>query len=122
MNDAQNPGKTQKLAVGGMTCVNCEILVERRLKALPGVNRVRVDHAHGFAEIEHHGDLDLGALQRAVAEDGYTVAAWDENAQAPTAKNIPRDYAEIAGVFVALFGIMFALQHFGLMPRGLAAS
>jgi len=122
MIESKNPLKTQKLAVGGMTCVNCEILVERRLQEVPGVERVRVDHARGYAEIDHQGDLDIATLQRAIKEDGYTAASWDERATAAARKNTPRDYAEIAGVFAVLLAIVLALQHFGLMPRGFAVS
>jgi sulfite exporter TauE/SafE/copper chaperone CopZ len=113
---------TQKFAVRGMTCANCEFLVERKLKEMPGVEQVRVDFARGYAEIDHQGALDIAALQRAVAEDGYFVEPWDENATAATRRNTPRDYAEIVGVFAILVGVIFALQHFGLMPRGFAVS
>src|SRR4030095_3202740 len=122
MIESQNPLRTQKLAVGGMTCVNCEILVERRFNAIPGVERVSVNHARGYAEVEHSGELDVAALQRAVADDGYLVAPWDERASAPAGKNTSRDYAEIAGAFAVLIGIVFALQYFDLVPRGLAMS
>ena len=57
MYDSSNSVTTQKVAIGGMTCANCEILVERRLKDSPGVERVRVDHARGLAEIEHRGRI-----------------------------------------------------------------
>ena len=115
-----NPFTTQKVAVGGMTCVNCEVLVQRRLKAVAGVEAVRADHRRGFAEIDHRAELDMAALQRAVEEDGYRVSPWDESQAAQ--HNSPRDYAEIAGLFIVFGGLAFALQHFGLMPRGLALS
>lgn len=111
--------QTTRLAVRGMTCVNCELLVERQLKSVPGVDGVRVDHAKGFADVRHATPLDMAALQRAVEEDGYQLAPWDA---AAAKKQKARDYAEIAGVFVILIGIIFALQHFGLMPRGFALS
>ncbi|MGH6771470.1 MAG: sulfite exporter TauE/SafE family protein [Xanthobacteraceae bacterium] len=112
---------TQKLAIGGMTCVNCEFLVTRRLKEAPGVADARVNYAEGYAEIDHRGDLDLTALDRTLAEDGYSVRAWDARASRP-AKKTARDYAEIAGILVILVGVALALQHFGLMPRGFAVS
>jgi sulfite exporter TauE/SafE/copper chaperone CopZ len=115
-----NPLTTQKVAVGGMTCVNCEILVQHRLKTVPGVEGVRADHGRGFAEIDYRGELDTAALQRAVEQDGYRLAPWDETRGAQ--RNSPRDYAEIAGLFIVLGGLAFALAHFGLMPRGFAFS
>ncbi len=121
MVGSSNSLTTQKVAVGGMTCVNCEILVERRFKGVPGVQRVRVDRARGLAAIEHRGQLDVAALQRVVEEDGYRVSLWDESAS-ENRKTTTRDYAEIAGLFVVIVGVVFALQHFGLVPRGLALS
>ena len=121
MIESQNSLKTQKLAVGGMTCVNCEVLVERRFKAIPGVERVRVNLARGYVEIDHHGDLAIDTLQHAIEEDGYAVSPWDERAAAAR-ENTPKDYAEIMGMFAVLIGVVFAIQHFGLMPRGLAVS
>jgi sulfite exporter TauE/SafE/copper chaperone CopZ len=121
MSDSSNSLTTHKVAIGGMTCVNCEVLVERRLKNIPGVEHVRVDHARGLAEIEHRGLLDVAALQRAVEDDGYRVSPWDD-AAAGNRVSSGRDYAEIAGLFVVLIGVVFALQHFGLVPRGVASS
>ena len=115
-----NPLTTHEVAVGGMSCVNCEILVQHRLRTVPGVEGVRADHKRGFAEVDCRGELDTAALQRAVEEDGYRVAPWDETRGAQ--RNSPRDYAEIAGLFVALGGLAFALAHFSLMPRGFAFS
>jgi sulfite exporter TauE/SafE/copper chaperone CopZ len=120
IND-QRPLQTLKLAIGGMTCVNCEILVGSRLRAVPGVEGVRVRHAEGSAEIDYRGNLDLAALQRAVAEDGYSVSPWDAHFSGRRG-NSARDYAEITGILAILVGIVFALQHFGLMPRGFAVS
>jgi sulfite exporter TauE/SafE/copper chaperone CopZ len=121
MVETPKPLAKQKVAVGGMTCANCEVLVERRLRSLPGIERVRIDHTRGLAEIEHRGPLDLATLQRAVEEDGYRVSPWDDSA-AETRVTAGRDYAEIAGLFVVLIGAVFALQHLGFMPRGFSLS
>ena len=122
MTDDQRLLQTQKLAVGGMTCANCKIFVERKLKEIPGIERVRVDRARGYAEVDHQGDLDIAKLQLAVAEEGYFVEPWDERAAVAARENTPSDFAEIAGVFAVIVGGMFALMHFGLMPRGFAVS
>jgi uncharacterized protein len=121
MNSDQTSMRTQKLTVRGMTCVNCETLVAHRLRAVPGVEAVRVNHAEGTAEIAYRGDLDLAALQRALADDGYGLNVWDA-LSAMARRNTARDYAEITGILVILVGLVFALQHFGLMPRGFAVS
>ncbi|MBX9775038.1 MAG: sulfite exporter TauE/SafE family protein [Xanthobacteraceae bacterium] len=121
MSDSSNPVTTQKVAIGGMTCANCEVIVERKLKRIPGVEGVRADHARGLAAIEHRGPLDVAALQRAVEDDGYRISPWDD-AAVENRLTSGRDYAEIAGLFVVLVGVVFALHHFGLVPRGVASS
>src|SRR5262245_41589454 len=121
MIEAQHPPKTLGLAISGMNCVNCEELIERKFRDIAGVRRVSIDRARGYAEVEHTGDLDVATLQRAVAEDGYVVSPWSESAGAPK-RHSARDVAEIAGAFAVLIGIIFALQYFDLLPRGLAVS
>src|SRR5262245_51208207 len=121
MPQSQPPLKTLALAIGGMSCSNCEVLVERRFRALPGIKCVKVNHVRGYAEVEHAGELDVSTLQRAVADDGYVVSLWDGRAPAPP-RAAARDYVQIAGIFAVLIGILFGLQYFDLLPRGLAVS
>lgn len=119
---ATNPqAKTLKLAVTGMHCPNCEVLIERKLNAFDGVRRVHASHRSGVAQIDYTGTLDIDALNRAVEDDGYTVSPWSEGASA-AAKNTPRDYAEIGAVFLILAAVVFALRRFDLLPRGLSIS
>src|SRR3954452_8858239 len=122
MGEPHPPLRTLMVAVSGMSCVNCEILIERKFKNIAGVERAKVDHARGYAEISHAGDLDIATLQRAVAEDGYAVSPWTPSRATGRDKNSTRDYAEIIGIFAILLGILFALQHFDLLPHGLAVS
>lgn len=75
---ATNPDDAQlnelHLRVGGMHCSNCAGAVERQLKALPQVRHVKVDYPAGRAMVRHAGELGIADLQKAVADDGYTVA------------------------------------------------
>src|SRR5882757_10972571 len=119
MTNTDNETKTLTLAVGGMHCANCEVLVERRLKEVPGVTGVLANHGKGQAEIRYRGDLDMTALQNAVADEGYSVAPWSGGAAAGHAS---RDYAEIGAIFLILVALVFALGHFNLLPRGLSVS
>ena len=118
---ADTNSQTLKLSVTGMHCPNCEVLVERKLKAFDGVRRVRANYRKGIAQIDYNGSLDIGALNRAVEEDGYTVASWSED-QSGRAKNTPRDYAEIGAVFLILAAVVLALGQCDLLPRGISVS
>jgi len=121
MNDTTSQTKTLKLSVRGMHCPNCEVLVERKFGAFGGVRRVRASHRGGVAQIDYTGTLDIDALNRAVAEDGYTVTPWSEDSSG-RAKNTPRDYAEIGAVFLLLAAAVLILREFDLLPRGLSVS
>jgi sulfite exporter TauE/SafE/copper chaperone CopZ len=121
----QNHGwKMLQLKIDGMHCANCEVLIERRLKKIPGLRRVKVSHVTGRAEINSHGDLDMAVLQAAIADDGYTVSLLHESNTKPStskdARNSDRDYLEIVAAFFILAGLYVALAQFDLLPQNLA--
>ena len=113
------------LDVGGMHCVNCAALVERKLAALPQVISVNVDRRAGRAVIGYRGELDMAALQGAVADDGYTLTLPDPLGRprdAAAVRHTPRAYAEIAATFAILIGVVVILRQFALLPRGVSVS
>jgi sulfite exporter TauE/SafE/copper chaperone CopZ len=113
-----------RLDVGGMHCINCPALVEQRLAELPHVRGVSVDYASGHATVTHVGGLDIAHLQNAIAGDGYTLEISDGARPFASQRgtNTPRDYLEIAAAFAILAGVVLALQHFALLPRGISVS
>jgi len=111
-----------ELDVGGMHCVSCAALVERKLAALPQVIRVKVDRRAGRAVIGQRGELDLAALQRAVTDEGYTLTLADPSRPRVAARRVPRDYMEIAATFAILIGIVMIVRHFAQLPRGVSVS
>jgi sulfite exporter TauE/SafE/copper chaperone CopZ len=121
----QNQGlKVLQLKIDGMHCVNCEVLIERRLKKIPGVRQVKVSHVTGRAEISCYGDLDTAELQSAIADDGYSVSRPPEEnmkcSGSESAKNTDRDYVEIVAAFFILAGLYVTLAQFDLLPQNLA--
>ena len=60
--------KKLNLKVQGMTCSSCEVLIERNLKKIPGVDKVTVSRAKEQAEVECSNDIQLEQLQDAVKE------------------------------------------------------
>ncbi len=64
-----------KLAITGMTCVQCVEHVTRALKEVAGVIRARADLASGEAEVEYDpAQASLGQMERAVEDAGYGIA------------------------------------------------
>jgi sulfite exporter TauE/SafE len=119
MNDGRQPLQTQKLAIDGMSCANCEILIGKAFRTDPNVERVRVNQ--GYAEVDHRGNLDLAALRRSINQHGYSLTPLDAGI-GKARRNSARDYAEIAGILAILVGAAFVLRQFGFMPRGYAVS
>ncbi len=60
-----------RLDVTGMTCSHCSAAVQRALEAVPGVKTATVDLDAGSATVD--GDAPLGALVKAVADEGYSA-------------------------------------------------
>src|SRR6202521_1034144 len=123
MTDKQrNDGfKTFQVKVQGMHCGNCEVLIERKLKKIAGVRRVKASHMKGTAEITCYGDLDVNALQSAIGDDGYTVSpSLVQSSRAPDSTNTGRDYLEIGAVFLILVALYLVLGKFDVLPQNLA--
>jgi sulfite exporter TauE/SafE/copper chaperone CopZ len=69
------------LRISGMTCGSCELLLERKIKAVPGVVDVHVDHRKGLAVITAHPDAlpSSDEIEAVVRKAGYGIG--DETVQ-----------------------------------------
>jgi uncharacterized protein len=118
-NSGNHEQKTLRLKIGGMHCANCEVLIERRFRNVPGVRKATARHAAGTAEVVCYGDLDIGTLQDAVKEDGYTVSLQTQD-QEPIGKNSARHYLEIVTAFMVVVTIFLLLKKLEILPDNLA--
>ncbi|MEY5097981.1 MAG: hypothetical protein RJA36_700 [Pseudomonadota bacterium] len=59
--------------VTGMTCGHCEKAITQAIKALDPQAQVRIDRAQNKVELESSASRE--ALAKAIAEEGYAVAA-----------------------------------------------
>ncbi len=113
--------KKLNLKVQGMTCSSCEVLIERNLKHVSGVEKVKVSRAKEQAEVECSENVQLEQLQDAVKEKGYTLyASGDPIENPPKNSFILKDkgrYSEIGAVLVVLFAAYFLLTQFDLLPK-----
>jgi sulfite exporter TauE/SafE/copper chaperone CopZ len=116
--------KTLNLDIAGMYCTNCEVLIERRLRNIPGIVGVRASQRKGKAEIDYVGELDIEAARHAIEEEGYSVSSWGEQNSSARGRlgNTSRDYLEIGAIFLLLFGLYIALSQFDVLPRGVTIS
>lgn len=109
--------KVAHVEIQGMHCANCEVLIERRFKKIPCVRRVRASHTTGRAEVVYYGDLDIKALQSAIADDAYTVSrVREQEAGAFASRNTSRDYVEIGAVFLTFVALYVLLRQLDVLP------
>ena len=66
----------RRLAIKGMHCRSCEILITDSVMEIDGVNKVKIDHAKGLGEVEYDpGKTDIKRIMNAVKEQGYECKA-----------------------------------------------
>ncbi|MBI3697574.1 MAG: cation transporter [Acidobacteria bacterium] len=60
------------LTIEGMDCATCAAAIEKKLKAVPGVQEARVSYEGGRAEIDYDpNSASIGQLEKAIQEAGY---------------------------------------------------
>ncbi|MDR2753536.1 MAG: sulfite exporter TauE/SafE family protein [Oscillospiraceae bacterium] len=100
--------KTKRIKIGGMTCVNCQNKIERKLRNAAGVKNVTVSYSAGTADIAYDTDIisqkDITAI---IEKLGYQVLAEDKN----PASNVGR-VVGILGIIVSLYVL---LSQFGIL-------
>lgn len=108
------------LSVQGMTCSSCEVLIERKLRKVPGVTHVNVNQRKGEARVEYTGDVSVTDLQNALAGEKYTLTSQQEGSLGHSLITPDKErWAEIGSVVVIIFGAYLLLTQLDLLPQGL---
>lgn len=98
-----------------MTCASCELLLERKLKALPDVTHVDADYKAGTARITAKNTLPSDErIVEAIEKAGYSVL----DAHAPTVSTLSPDkrkWLEIGAALIAIFAVYKLLQAFDII-------
>ncbi|HLD71940.1 MAG TPA: sulfite exporter TauE/SafE family protein [Candidatus Peribacteraceae bacterium] len=105
------------LHIAGMTCASCEILLERKLKAIPGIKNVDIDHKTGIARITADADRlpNEKRITAVIEQAGYSIVDDDE---APTISSVAPDqrkWMEIGGSLLVIFALYKLLLTFDLL-------
>jgi len=98
-----------------MHCAACEVAIERKFKALPGVSHVRVNRHQGTAEITAAPCPPLADLQAALEADGYEVAVWSADVRPSREPN--GRHMETAAIFLFLMALYLILRQFNILPN-----
>ncbi len=117
--------KRVTLAIKGMTCSSCEVLIERNLKTVPGVSDVKVSRAREEATLSCRDGTTLDQLQETVREKGYVFSYKDPIDKPPKAEFFVRNkkrYAEIGAVFLFIMAAYFVLQKFDFLPQSIGVT
>ena len=66
-----------ELQIEGMTCASCVRRVEKALSKVTGVTEASVNFATERATVSYRGELDTGALTKAVSDAGYAARSTE---------------------------------------------
>lgn len=116
MSQSSSHERFATVCIGGMTCPSCELLLEKRLKAVPGITHVDVDHKTGVARItaEARALPSLERISSVIEKAGYRVI--DEGAPSvSTVSPDKRKWLEIGGSLLIIFALYTLLRAFDIV-------
>jgi sulfite exporter TauE/SafE/copper chaperone CopZ len=103
------------LAVNGMHCRSCEILIEDSLSQVSDVKKTVVNHKKGTVDIYYDSKKpNASAIEHAIREAGYTIAYDGVGTKRPLLSRNPEDYKDLGIAFLFLLGIYLLLRNFGI--------
>jgi sulfite exporter TauE/SafE/copper chaperone CopZ/plastocyanin domain-containing protein len=105
--------KTRTIRVNGMTCVNCQYQIEKKLKSAAGVKDAVVNFNRGTATITwNESVIAFREIKAAIERLGYTVA--DKNAPAPARRAAAPPASEIIGTLIIILALYLLLRGLGV--------
>lgn len=113
---SHHPGNTSESTfhLSGLHCHSCELLVEREMKKIPGIDSVKISHKDGVLRIRSKSPIDPESVRLAAKQSGYPV---EENApKSGKGKNTLHPETLVRDT---IFGLIVALLVWFLIP-GLA--
>jgi sulfite exporter TauE/SafE len=100
METADSP--TQTFYIGGMTCINCQNRIQKKLKNTTGVHDVSVSYESGKASVRYDDSLiTFDEIKAAVESLGYSVAEKKES-----------QVSQIIGTLIIIFTLYMLFRMF----------
>lgn len=100
--------KSNRLRIGGMTCLSCQNKIERKLQNTAGVQSIKVSYIAGTADITYDTDIiSLKDISAMIQSLDYQLLTGSER-QEP---NIRR----VAGILIIVVSLYVLLQQFGIL-------
>jgi sulfite exporter TauE/SafE/copper chaperone CopZ len=123
MNAAERKNlQTRSFRVGGMTCLNCQDRIEKKLKSTAGVLGAAVDYNTGAVNISYDATIiGFDEILAAIESLGYQTPEKNENlASQGRAAFQSRNALKITGTLVIILALFMLMRAFG--TSGLAAA
>jgi uncharacterized protein len=104
------------IRIGGMTCASCELLLEKKLKAIPGIQSVDVDYKRGIARITTDGNVlpDKDRVATVIHNAGY-VLMMDNTSSTSLFSSDKQKWIEIGASLIIIFAGYKLLEMFNLV-------
>ncbi|MDR1299799.1 MAG: sulfite exporter TauE/SafE family protein [Oscillospiraceae bacterium] len=100
--------KNVKLSIGGMTCVNCQNKIEKRLRGAAGVKSAAVSYSAGTADITYDADIiSLGDIIGEINKLNYQAAPPEERKRQGANRT--------AGILIAIAALYVLIRQSGLL-------
>lgn len=100
--------KTARLRIGGMTCVNCQNKIEKKLRCTAGILSAGVSCGSGNAYITYDADIiSLRDIRTVIEKQGYKVIA--------DAGRGPRGAGRVIGLLIIIAALYMLLRQFGIL-------
>lgn len=105
------------VAIDGMTCQSCEVVIEQKLKTISGIRSVDVDVNAGSARIVSERSHELSELQRALGSDHYRIRPLNKErvAQSTFPDSRRPSGARLTGIIVLASALVLALSRANLL-------
>lgn len=112
-----------KFKVSGTHCQSCELLIEEKLKTLPGIQSVHVNHITGKIKFIASREPNLKEINALIAQDGYRISLPGQNEtesmialQNNPEISLTRHYIEVGAILLIVLAVYLILKQFDLVP------
>lgn len=108
--------KTTRLAIYGMHCSSCAMLIEKQLVKVPGVGKANVNFSAEKALVTADTSVSTTALLEAVEKAGYHAEALDnEAAEAKEKLHRAKEMTGLRNKFLVSMGLSLPMLYFMLL-------
>lgn len=97
--------------IKGMHCASCEILLEKEIMKIKGINKCKLSHRKGTLNIECEGPMPINEIKSAVDNCGYHVVS-DGEKNTNEKRNTKEDYIQLIFIFIGIAAIAYFFQKF----------